>query len=80
MRVVVSVAIRLCVDAVIAMGAVGAVAMGMTADWSGVVCVVEDVVRKGSRDWRESVARALTEVALEGRLHGCSYGRLGTGE
>lgn len=83
MHVIVRVSVGLCVDAVVAMGAVvtmGAVAMAVTADWGRVVCVVEDVVRKGGRDWRKSVARALTKVALECRFHRRAYGRLRTGE
>jgi hypothetical protein len=83
MRMVVGVAVGLCVDAVVAMRAVvtmGAVAMAVTVHWSRVVCMVEDVFREGSRDWRESVARALTKMALECRLHRRSYGRLRTGE
>ena len=79
----VGVAVGLSMDAVVAMGAVvtmGAVAMAVTTDRGRVVCVVEDVFRKGGRDWRESVARALTKVTFESRLHRRSYGRLWAGE
>ena len=42
--------------AVGALYAMGALAVAVAAGWSRVVGVMEDVLRKGGRDWRQSVA------------------------
>lgn len=75
MVVGVAVAVGMSIGAVIALQAV---AMAVGADWCRVACVVENVLGKGGRDWRESVARALAKVALERRLHWRAYGRFWT--
>jgi hypothetical protein len=84
-RVVMSVVVR-CSMGVVAMRAVhalyalGALAMAVTAALCRVVCVFEYVLGKGGRDWRQSVARTLPEVALERRLHRRAYRRLWSSE
>jgi hypothetical protein len=68
------------VGAVHALYAVGALAMTVTAALCRVMCVVEYVLRKGGRDWRQSITRPLTEMALERRLRRRAYRRLWTSE
>jgi hypothetical protein len=53
------------VGAVVALYAMGALAMAVTSSMYRVMCVFEYVLRKSGRDWRQSVTRSLTEVALE---------------
>jgi hypothetical protein len=68
------------VGTVHALYAVGALGMTMTAGLCRVMCVLEYVLREGGRDWRQSVARPLAEMALERRLRWCAYRRLWTSE
>jgi hypothetical protein len=60
-----------CSMRVVAMGAVGALyAMGtlgtaVTSSMCRVMRMLENVFRESGRDWRQSVARSLTEMPLE---------------
>jgi hypothetical protein len=84
-RVVMGVVVR-CSMRVVAMGAVvtlyavGTLAMTVTSPMCRVMRMLENVLRKGGRNWRQSVARSLTEMSLERRLHRCAYRRLWSSE
>ena len=81
--VVVTVMVRRILGAVCAVHALyamGALAVAVTTALGGIMWVFENVLRKGSRDWRQSVARTLSQVALERRLHRRAYRRLWSSE
>jgi hypothetical protein len=66
MGVVVRCSIRVvAMGAVVALYTVGTLAMTVTSSMRRVMCVFEYVFRESGRDWRQSVARSLTEVPLE---------------
>jgi hypothetical protein len=66
--------------AVHALYAVGALAMAVAAALCRVVCVLEYVLGKGGRDWRQGIARSLPQMALERRLYRRAYRRLWSSE
>jgi len=81
--VIVAVMVRMivcAVSAVHALYAMGALAVAVTTALGGIMWVFKNVLREGSRDWRQSVARTLSQVSLERRLHRCAYRRLWSSE
>jgi len=81
--VIVAVMVRMivcAVSAVHALYAMGALAVAVTTALGGIMWVFENVLRKGSRDWRQSVARTLSQVSLVRRLHRRAYRRLWSSE
>ena len=81
--VIMAVVVRMivcAVSAVHALYAMGALAVAVTTSLRRVMWVFENVLRKGSRDWRQSVARTLSQVSLVRRLHRRAYRRLWSSE